>query len=98
MKFYRKHRHHEETFGLLNYFTLAIKDPEIEKEYEEMRIKRMDEMFKPMGFLCLTFLVGGWVGTMANEQVVASGIGTTLQQTWFLTFIVSHYFFHRYQP
>ena len=31
VKYYRKYAYREETYGLLNYFTLAIKDPEIEK-------------------------------------------------------------------
>jgi hypothetical protein len=62
----KKNRFREETHYLLDYYTLKIKDPEVDKQYEKLRIGRSNEIFTPLGFLCLCFLIGGIVGSLAN--------------------------------
>ena len=63
-----------------------------------MRIERLIESFKPMGLLCLTFLIGGWLGplnSIKDGYRINSGLGTTLQQTWFLLYILGYFFFKK---
>jgi hypothetical protein len=41
------------TYGLINYYTLDIKDPEIRGELERDRAQNFDRLFSPMVFVCI---------------------------------------------
>ena len=60
---YKRDAFREETYHLLNYYTLSIRDKQIEREYEQYRINRMNELFWPCFAMTSIFFVGGWLSS-----------------------------------
>jgi hypothetical protein len=59
----------------------------------------MNELFWPCFAMTSIFFVGGWLssflGGSTNYQM---GVGSSLQQTWFLPVAFTHYFCPQFQP
>jgi hypothetical protein len=48
---YQNYAFSPQTYGLLNYFTLSIQDPDIRNEFDRGRVENFARLFKPCIFV-----------------------------------------------
>lgn len=68
----RSYFYSEETYELLNYLTLTIKDKEIQEEYSRYRTNRFNKFFWPQVFMYSGFMLFGWLSYSSGSSEVAS--------------------------
>lgn len=68
----RKYMYSEETYNLLNNFTLTIKDPDIQREYSQYRTSRFNKLFWPQAFMYGGFITFGWLSYFTGSSEAAS--------------------------
>ena len=54
---YSNYAYRKETYELLNYFTLHIKDPEIREEFEKSRIANFARLYRPCAFFVVMLFI-----------------------------------------
>jgi len=90
IKSLRANAYSQETYGLLNYYTLDIKDPEIRESQEKSRASSFDRLFKPMLVLVICqFIVRllTWMYNRSNpkkESYIASVNQSAIFLVWIL--------------
>lgn len=96
--FKQKHFYSEETYNILNHFTLDIKDKEIATEYELYRIKRFHGLFWPLVGIFVLYNIFGWVGYFFNNGELGEALRPLHQWIIVVILLIPRFCCQRYSP
>ena len=87
-----------ETYNILNYLTLEIKDKDIEREYELYRIKRFNDLYWPLVAILLAYCVVSWSAFLFGEGTLAAAENTYSNLLIIFVMTLFRYTCNRYSP
>lgn len=87
-----------ETFNLLNLWTLDIKDPEIKREYDLYRIRRVNSLCWPFVGCFLFLIVAGLIMYFFMGATLADAMQPMYKGLAVVAFLLPRIFCNRYSP